>query len=92
MGNAIDIILTTHLTPDNHNLVSKSIFCQKKKQTTYDNKSRYQTDVTDTLNRNFYVDDLLKSVKDVNTAIKLLHDVISMCADGGFRLTKFLSN
>ena len=30
MGNAIDIILTTHLTPDNHNLVSKSIFCQKK--------------------------------------------------------------
>ena len=46
----------------------------------------------DTLNRHFYVDDLSKSVKDVKTAIRLLHDVISMCADGGFRLTKFVSN
>ena len=61
-------------------------------RTAYDNKSRYQTDVMDTLNRNFYVDDLLKSVKDVKTAIRLLHDVISMCADGGFRLTKFVIN
>ena len=62
------------------------------KRTAYDNKSRYQTDVMDTLNRNFYVDDLLKSVKDVKTAIRLLHNVISMCADDGFRLTKFVSN
>ena len=46
----------------------------------------------DTLNRNFYVDDLLKSVENVKTAIRFLHDVIIMCADGGFRLTKFLSN
>ena len=46
----------------------------------------------DTLNRNFYVGDLLKSVKDVKTAIRLLHDVINMCADGGFWLTKFVSN
>ena len=56
------------------------------KRTAYDNKSRHQTDVMDTLNRNFYVDDLLKTVKDV------IDDVISMCADGGFRLTKFVSN
>ena len=62
------------------------------KRTAYDNRSRYQTDVMDTLNRKFYVDDLLKSVKDVKTAIRLLHDVISMCADGGFRLTKLVSN
>ena len=38
------------------------------------------------------MDDLLKSVKDVKIAIILLHDVISKCADGGFRLTKFVSN
>ena len=62
------------------------------KRTAYDNKSRYQTDAMDTLNRNFYVDDLLKSVKYVKTAIKLLHDVISICADGGFWLTKLVSN
>ena len=34
------------------------------KRTAYDNKSKYQTDVMDTLNRYFYVDDLIKSVKD----------------------------
>ena len=62
------------------------------KRTANDSRSRYQTDVMDTLNRNFYVDDLLKSVKDVKTAIRLLHDVISMCADGGFWLTKFVRN
>ena len=38
------------------------------------------------------MDDLLKSVKDVKTAIRLLHNVISMCADGGFRLIKFVRN
>ena len=27
---------------------------------------------------------MLKSAKDVKTAIRLLQDVISMCADGGF--------
>ena len=62
------------------------------KRMAYGNRSRYQTDVMDTLKRNFCVDDLLKSVKDVKTATRLLHDVISMCADGGFRLTKFVSN
>ena len=62
------------------------------KRTAYDSKSRYQTDIMDTLNRRFYVDDLLKSVKDLKTAIRSLHDVISMCADGGFWLTKFVSN
>ena len=38
------------------------------------------------------MDDLLKSVKDVITAIRLLHDVVSMCANGSFRLIKFVSN
>ena len=38
------------------------------------------------------MDDLSKSVKDVKTAIRLLHNVISICADGGFQLIKFGSN
>ena len=42
-----------------------------QKQTAYDNKSIYQTDAMDTLNRNSYVDELLKSAKDVNTAFRL---------------------
>ena len=34
----------------------------------------------------------MKSVKDVRTAVKLIQDVSKMCSDGGFRLTKFISN
>lgn len=38
------------------------------------------------------MDGLLKSVKANYIAIKLQHDVISMCASGGFRLTKIISH
>ena len=62
------------------------------KKTALHNESNYHPDVALTLKRNFYVDDLLKSVKDVSTAVKLIQDVNKMCSDGGFRLTKFISN
>ena len=42
--------------------------------------------------KNFYVDDLLKSIGSVDAAIGLIGNVIKMCAAGGFKLTKFLSN
>ena len=61
------------------------------KRTALDNEEKYQKEVTDTLRRKFYVDDLLKSVRDVNTAIYLLHEVIKLCA-GGFQFTKFVSH
>ena len=35
---------------------------------------------------------ILKSVQDKQKAIKLMKDVTAMCAEGGFRLTKFASN
>ena len=62
------------------------------KRKAMDNEEKYLKKPTDTLRRNFYVDDLLKSVRDVNTAICLLHEVIKLCAEGGLRLTKFVSN
>ena len=39
-----------------------------------------------------YVDNLLKSVKDVQTAARLLYDIIRLCAKGGLKLTKIISN
>ena len=62
------------------------------KNTAVDNESNYHPDVALTLKRNFHVDDLLKSVKDVSTAVKLIPDVSKMCSDGGFHLTKLISN
>ena len=62
------------------------------KRTALDNEEKYQKVVTDTSRRNIYADDLLKSVRDVNTAICLLHKVIELYAEGSFLLTKFVSN
>ena len=60
------------------------------KRTAVDDGKKYHPDAT-TLQQNFYVDNLLKSVKDVQTAIRLLYD-ITMCASRGFKLTKIISN
>ena len=49
-------------------------------------------DAAKTLQINFYVDDMLKSSPDVETAIDLISRVRRLCAAGGFDLTKFVSN
>ena len=38
------------------------------------------------------MDDMLKSVSNEETAIKLIEGARKICVDGGFRLTKFVSN
>ena len=48
--------------------------------------------MADVVRRNFYVDDLLKSTTTVEQAIDLSLKLISLLQEGGFRLTKFLSN
>ena len=40
----------------------------------------------------FYVDDLLKSLSTLESAIALVENLIKLCAKGGFNLTKFVSN
>ena len=46
----------------------------------------------DTLGRNFYVDDMLKSVPTEERAIEVVQGTKAMCKKGGFKLTKFVSN
>ena len=57
-----------------------------------DNKLKYGLEAADTLNKNFYVDDMLHSVASIPEAITLVKNVRGMCRAGGFRLTKFVSN
>ena len=45
-----------------------------------------------TLSDNFYVDDLLKSVPTLESAIAPMENLINICAKGGFNLTKSVSN
>ena len=42
--------------------------------------------------KNFYVDDLLKSTPNAQSAISLIKAVTKMCNVGGFKLGKFNSN
>ena len=54
--------------------------------------SSYGQLAAETVKRNFYVDDCLRAVENVQEAIKLVSDLKAMLAEGGFRITKFASN
>ncbi|KAJ8395855.1 hypothetical protein AAFF_G00027380 [Aldrovandia affinis] len=61
-------------------------------RTADDNTERYDEEITETIKRNFYVDDCLKSVPTAEQAIQLTKDFKDACFQGGFVLTKFVSN
>ncbi|XP_066928731.1 uncharacterized protein [Clytia hemisphaerica] len=62
------------------------------KQTASAGENEFGVQAANTLRKNFYVDDLLKSTESVESAKFLISDVSSMCDYGGFHLTKFTSN
>ena len=62
------------------------------KRTASDNADKFTEEVVDTVTRNFYVDDCLKSVDSEDKATKLAADLQSLMKMGGFRLTKWISN
>ena len=57
-----------------------------------DNEAEFGKTAASTLLNNFYVDDLLKSIGNINIAKQFVKDVISMCRSGGFNLTKSVFN
>ena len=61
-------------------------------RTAMENEAVFGEAAANTLPHNFYVDDLLKSIEDLDSAKQLVKDVINMCKFGGFHLTKFISN
>ena len=62
------------------------------KQTAEDNAKVYGNEAAEVVKHDFYVDDLLKSTPTTEAALELIPKVTKMCAAGGFRLTKFISN
>lgn len=62
------------------------------RKTALDNKETFSTECVKSVLQSFYVDDLLKSVKDETEAISLARELIEMLKKGGFLLTKFISN
>ena len=57
-----------------------------------DNSARFSPETIQTVQKNFYVDDLLKSVHSVEDAKKLVKELTELLKLGGFRLTKWNSN
>lgn len=62
------------------------------RKTAQDYKGLYNTEVINTVLKNFYVDDCLKSVKTVTEASSLLCDLQDLLMRGGFHITKWISN
>ena len=57
-----------------------------------DDGHKYTPDISDSVRKDFYVDDYVKSVPDSETGIRVAGDVTKLVAEGGFRLTKWVSN
>ena len=57
-----------------------------------DNAGSYSPATLETITQNFYVDDCLKSVPTVSEAINLVSELKKLAAEGGFNLTKWISN
>ncbi|XP_068680362.1 uncharacterized protein [Montipora foliosa] len=62
------------------------------RQTAEDNKNDFDPVTMETVQRNFYVDDCLKSVETEEKANKLQEELRRLLSRGGFHLTKFMSN
>ena len=62
------------------------------RRTAVDKESIFRKDASEVLQKRFYVADLLKSSKDVESAKEIVKNVMNMCKAGVFQLTKFISN
>ena len=62
------------------------------KRTSIDGEDQFGKAAAETLQDNFYVDDLLKSLDNEREAMKFIKNVKVICASGGFKLNNFLSN
>ena len=62
------------------------------KKTAKDNEADFDPEVIETVERNFYVDGCLKSVREEEEAVILARKLRELLARGGFKLTKWLSN
>ncbi|XP_052445519.1 uncharacterized protein LOC127987300 [Carassius gibelio] len=71
---------------------SPSVASYALKRTAEDHKADVSPETVQTVLRNFYVDDCLKSVAKEEDAVTLAKDLRTLCASGGFTLTKWVSN
>ena len=57
------------------------------RKTAEDHKADFDEEMINTVNKNFYVDDCLKSVPTISEAVNLAHQLTALLAKGEFHLT-----
>jgi hypothetical protein len=62
------------------------------KKTARDNACDFSEAAVNAVEKDFYVDDLLKSLPNVKDAKQLASDLMKLLRSGGFRLTKWISS
>ena len=62
------------------------------RKTAQDTESKYDKEITESVQKDFYVDDFVKSVDSVESGKRTAHDVTKMLQEGGFKLTKWSGN
>ena len=62
------------------------------KYTANQQRALYDADIVEAVNKNFYVDDFLKSVPSVDDAVRIVNDASKLLQAGGFHLTKWVSS
>ncbi|XP_042889909.1 uncharacterized protein LOC122264893 [Penaeus japonicus] len=88
-GQSVTYRMTSHLFGG---VWSPSCANYALQQVTREFKEEFPHDVLNTVLRNFYVDDCLKSVKTLEIAVPLANQVMQLLTKRGFHLTKFVSN
>ena len=62
------------------------------KKTATDQKTKYNYNIIDAVHKNFYMDDYLGSYRNIDFAKETVANVTKVLSEGGFRLTKWISN
>ena len=65
-------------------------FCLRR--TARDHHQEVSAEAVETVNRNFYVDDCLKSVASVEEGVNIAHELSDLLQKKGFKLTKWISS
>ena len=71
---------------------SMTCCCYALQLTARDNAHLMSPMTFETMLKNFYADDLFRSIHSEEAAVKLVKELMVMLKRGGFRLTKFVSN
>lgn len=71
---------------------SPSCACFALRKTAEDNQHSFNFEVMNTVYKNFYMDDCMKSLPSEKEAIQMAKDLAALCHKGGFHLTQWVSN